>query len=440
MTQHSFNTGILNPEQFNHTLRDWLENSISHREQAPQEWLALRLREKLPDLPLAEAEAFSQDIMDYVEGIAKARADFVQAVKKRGMDRGEWFYRRLNKTGIFTEESLGVFAASLGNKLLDSTAQEINNFETEDSPPKEPLRFVPDPLRPRTGWNEDSIRDRMLDNGKLMRSLAVFGLSKLRELDVDSENPSPLPGLDKLLQEDDKRAVVALSGALKEASDKNIFDLEQVIGGNGLLYRQPKLPHEPRFPIPDFPHVPTSPMPDFPHGPTGSPIPDIPRHPMEAGLLVGMSDQALEYVRVAVRVASGEIKAEEALDELVDSGVAAAEGVAETMCRKYGSEAGEWLGNAVGGFISRWIPGSQPVCAKIGSEVGGFLGEKVAKPVKKLIKTVGEGAREIGRKVVDTVRNVRNSVVSGIKNVARNIGDSISSGLSSVGSWISSFF
>ena len=412
---------IKKTDEFNTILKNWLESYVQSKDKKDTEWITLELSKVLPDLDNKEAATIATDIVDYVDSIMAARAD-LQKSKDRGMSRKEWLYRKFEKSAKdFSENEFGDLVGSFGNGVLKEFQNSVNNFDMDEekgksTTPARHLLIEPDVLPPQ-GWNDANIKDRIFDTSKVLNMLTVLGLSRLNESVQETGSGADVSPLAKeiseaLLKGDASGAVKALTGALKEAHDKKILVLDSAfpVLKDAAIHPKSKLP-------PDISHDDSL----------------IFKFDPATPVLTSLSDMAVELIRLTNKVASGEIKAEDALDVAADQAVSAAGGMAETVCAKYGSKAGKAIGAFLGGLIS---PAGAVIGANIGSRVGGFLGEKVARSVQAGLRKLGEKAKEIGHTVVEGVCSTGRAVVNGVKNVVSSIG----SACKSAGSFICSLF
>lgn len=137
--------------------------------------------------------------------------------------------------------------------------------------------------------------------------------------------------------------------------------------------------------------------------------------------LAAIVDNTFTVAKVGYKIATGEIRASDATDYLIDRGAARLEAVVNQTCVKYGAMAGAKIGGVVGSVFG---PAGTVVGTAIGKTVGAMAGQYVA-------TKIGEGTKKIATKAKEVVGNVANKIGTTISNV----GSSISSGIKSVLGW-----
>ncbi|EKV58218.1 CFI-box-CTERM domain-containing protein [Brachyspira hampsonii] len=146
-------------------------------------------------------------------------------------------------------------------------------------------------------------------------------------------------------------------------------------------------------------------------------------------------DNSLTTTKVAYKVASGEVDAEEVVDYAVDRTTAQVGEIVSTKIEEattvtgtvIGTKVGEKAGKAVGDAIGKHIGGAigasigsvlGPIGAAAGAVVGAVAGSTVGKAiggvVKKGIEIVGGAVKAVGRAIGGAVRAVGNFVSSAV--------------------------
>jgi outer membrane lipoprotein SlyB len=140
--------------------------------------------------------------------------------------------------------------------------------------------------------------------------------------------------------------------------------------------------------------------------------------PEEISMIV---DKGVTSVKVAYKLANGELNAMDAVEYTIDRNTAILNSAIVTATTKYGGI----VGGKVGGFIgSIFGPAGTVAGTAIGTVVGKFAGSKVGEFINTGVK-----------KVASVAKSVASSVVSGVKSVVSSVGNAISSACSSVASF-----
>ena len=138
-------------------------------------------------------------------------------------------------------------------------------------------------------------------------------------------------------------------------------------------------------------------------------------------------DNSLTTTKVAYKVASGEMDAEEVVDYAVDRTTAqvgeivstkvedAAATTGKVIGTAVGASAGKYIGSAIGGSIgSVFGPVGAAAGAVVGAVAGSAVGKAIGGVVKKGISIVGKAVKTVGRAIGGAVRAVGNFVSSAV--------------------------
>ena len=138
-------------------------------------------------------------------------------------------------------------------------------------------------------------------------------------------------------------------------------------------------------------------------------------------------DNSLTTTKVAYKVASGEMDAEEVVDYAVDRTTAqvgeivstkvedAAATTGKVIGTAVGASAGKYIGSAIGGSIgSVFGPIGAAAGAVVGAVAGSAVGKAIGGVVKKGISIVGKAVKTVGRAIGGAVRAVGNFVSSAV--------------------------
>jgi hypothetical protein len=131
--------------------------------------------------------------------------------------------------------------------------------------------------------------------------------------------------------------------------------------------------------------------------------------------IAAIVDKGLTGVKVAHKLATGELEPIAAVDYLIDRTAARIKAVVDTTCRKVGNKVGATIGATIGSIFG-------PVGTALGAAIGGWVGEQA------------------GQKVADFVNKGVEKVASAAKSIVRSAGKAVSSALSSAKAWVSSWF
>ena len=126
-------------------------------------------------------------------------------------------------------------------------------------------------------------------------------------------------------------------------------------------------------------------------------------------------DAVYTSAKVAYKVAENSLTSEEAVDFLVDRGVARLESLVQVTCTNIGGKVGTQIGRVIGGVLG-------PAGSTLGGAVGGTIGKLVGKKVghviiegtKKLIPAVKRGINRLVGATASTIKEGLKSMFSRI--------------------------
>ena len=146
-------------------------------------------------------------------------------------------------------------------------------------------------------------------------------------------------------------------------------------------------------------------------------------------------DNSLTTTKVAYKVASGEMDAEEVVDYAVDRTTAqvgeivstkvedAAATTGKVIGTAVGASAGKYIGSAIGGSIgSVFGPIGAAAGAVVGAVAGSAVGKAIGGVVKKGISIVGKAVKTVGRAIGGAVRAVGRAIGSVFSGIASFFG------------------
>ena len=146
-------------------------------------------------------------------------------------------------------------------------------------------------------------------------------------------------------------------------------------------------------------------------------------------------DNSLTTTKVAYKVASGEMDAEEVVDYAVDRTTAqvgeivstkvedAAATTGKVIGTAVGASAGKYIGSAIGGSIgSVFGPIGAAAGAVVGAVAGSAVGKAIGGVVKKGIEIVGGAVKTVGRAIGGAVRAVGRAIGSVVSGIASFFG------------------
>ncbi|QQZ28940.1 hypothetical protein HMY34_09330 [Thiothrix subterranea] len=130
--------------------------------------------------------------------------------------------------------------------------------------------------------------------------------------------------------------------------------------------------------------------------------------------MAAIVDKGLTGVKVAHKLATGELDPIAAVEYLIDRTAARVKAVVDTTCRTVGNKVGATIGGMIGSIFG-------PVGTALGTAVGGYVGEqagqKVADFVNKGVEKVASAAKAVVRSAGKTVSSAASSVWSGVKSL-----------------------
>lgn len=116
-------------------------------------------------------------------------------------------------------------------------------------------------------------------------------------------------------------------------------------------------------------------------------------------------DAAYTSVKVAYKVADKSITSEEAVDFLVDRGVARLESLVQVTCTTVGAKVGTQVGRVIGGVFG---PAGSALGGVIGNTIGKMVGKKVGDVIvtgiKKIVPIAKRGLQHYAEKVKNKVK------------------------------------
>lgn len=130
-----------------------------------------------------------------------------------------------------------------------------------------------------------------------------------------------------------------------------------------------------------------------------------------AGTIANIVFVAAENVKVAGKIATGELTVREGLEEMEQTTVSAVAGIAA------GTQGAE-IGAAVGTLLG---PAGTVVGGLVGGAIGYMAGSKVGEAVVKGVQKVRQAARDVVESVADAAREAAGAVVSGIGSALSGI-------------------
>ena len=125
-------------------------------------------------------------------------------------------------------------------------------------------------------------------------------------------------------------------------------------------------------------------------------------------------DNSLTVSKLAYKVATKEIDAEEAIDNAVDRAAACTAEIVGSAVKKTSTVVCEIIGGSIGAVFG---PVGAEACRNIGNKFGTFVGEVGEKVVRKGMEIVAEVAKPVVKTVVETVKKVGNAVKEGAEKV-----------------------
>lgn len=363
MAEMSSGFAIRDARELDGILGRWLERFGENIGKDASGWLADEFAHALPSLGNDAARKIVADLGDYVQAIAESQASLAKA-RERGMSREEWFFRQLqDSTETMDEQSLGEMTHTLARNAAEAFLTSHAAL-TGNAGPIAPDALKSDGKSARV-WNDASIKGNVIVQQKLYQALHVLGLARNADRDFVPDAISAIPHAEAVtaaIEKGDVAFVTSLACAFREAMDKKVIDVEVVAGA-------------------------------------GKAAMSVLEEGLENPACASMSTIVTETLNVAQQIGAGDIDPEDGVDRLVDTAVATAEAVTREAFRK----GGERLGQTVGAFITSWCPAIQPAATLICGKIGAFLGEKVADPVCKGIKKLGEYAKNAVGWVADKV-------------------------------------
>lgn len=130
-------------------------------------------------------------------------------------------------------------------------------------------------------------------------------------------------------------------------------------------------------------------------------------------VIASIVDNGLTQVKMAYKIATGEINIPEAVDYLIDRTTARVEAVIKSTCRKAGGFVGEKVGLAIGSVFG---PVGSAVGGMAGRVVGEFVGERIGEKITKGCRKVAEKTKEVCRDVYQGAKEFVSSAWSGVKS------------------------
>jgi hypothetical protein len=124
-----------------------------------------------------------------------------------------------------------------------------------------------------------------------------------------------------------------------------------------------------------------------------------------------LASEGINRTKLAYKVACGEIDPVDAVDELIDNATAVASHVVVRKCQTLGANVGSAIGATVGSIFG---PAGTATGALVGRFVGYVAGTVVGKVIhkgikivtevcKRVVRGVGEKAKEIGKKIWESI-------------------------------------
>jgi len=118
-------------------------------------------------------------------------------------------------------------------------------------------------------------------------------------------------------------------------------------------------------------------------------------------------DAAYTTSKIAYKVASNSMSSEDAIEFIVDRGLARFESVVHSTCMKVGQKAGTIVGSTIGAVFG-------PIGITVGGMVGGMVGSFAG---QKMASLISGGVKKIATSVVGKVSEVAKSFVGGIRQL-----------------------
>ncbi len=380
------NNPIVNSSELSSIIQDWLDSAIENETKNAKEWIAQKLQEKIPDLSRDIAQSLASDISDYAESVSSFREDLAKA-ESAGMSRKEWLYRKLKEIiGEKSEEAFGQILEKLGNGLLSKLEKTVNEFGSQCSDGKKNalLTILPDNSPPTHGWNSESTKDRVFDISSVLAALTTSGLSSIDDSLTEKSETIRLSNSEKikeaLLKDDQSKLIMAITGALKEGTNKKILILDIGNPNAGSNSSTSTLP---------------------------SPNADLPS-------LVNISSQLVEFFR---QLLSGEVSPEKIIGRIIASAISAVVGIAKIGLSKYGLIILKSLFTVICPSSVIWkilFPILWEILAPTLGKSIANLAIKIGKTAKSFTHTIFNGLFSVG------------TILNGIKNVASCICSAIS--------------
>lgn len=124
-------------------------------------------------------------------------------------------------------------------------------------------------------------------------------------------------------------------------------------------------------------------------------------------------DVAYTSVKVAYKVADKSLTSEQAIEFLVDRGVARLESLVEVTCTNIGGKVGTQIGRVVGGVLG---PAGSTLGGVVGNTIGKLVGKKVGDVViagtKKLVPVVKSSLQRLVGKTTNKIKEGANGILS----------------------------
>ncbi|MEI4463729.1 hypothetical protein SZL87_14985 [Exiguobacterium indicum] len=118
-------------------------------------------------------------------------------------------------------------------------------------------------------------------------------------------------------------------------------------------------------------------------------------------------DAAYTTSKIAYKVANDSMRSEDAVEFIVDRGLARFESVVHSTCMKVGQRVGTTIGRTIGAVFG-------PAGVAVGGMVGGVIGSLAG---KKVASVMSDGIKKVVNRVANKAIDVGNSIMNGIKQL-----------------------